>query len=74
MRILGEIRALQHLGYDITLCTYHLGRDIPGIKTERILNIPWYKKLEAGSSWQKFYIDILLFSKACGFFGAINRT
>ena len=64
MRILGEIRALQHLGYDITLCTYHLGRDIPGIKTERILNIPWYKKLEAGSSWQKFYIDILLFFKS----------
>ena len=64
MRILGEIRALEKLGYDITLCTYHIGRDIPGIKTERILNIPWYNKLEAGSSWHKFYIDILLFFKS----------
>jgi glycosyltransferase involved in cell wall biosynthesis len=64
MRILGEIRALQNLGYDIVLCTYHIGRDIPGIKTERIINIPWYKKLEAGSSWHKFYLDVLLFFKS----------
>lgn len=64
MRILGEIRALQNLGYDIVLCTYHIGRDIPGIKTERIITIPWYHKLEAGSSWHKFYIDILLFFKS----------
>ena len=64
MRILGEIRALQNLGYDIILCTYHIGRDIPGIKTERIVRIPWYNKLEAGSSWHKFYIDALLFFKS----------
>lgn len=64
MRILGEIRALQNLGYEIVLCTYHIGRDIPGIKTERIIKIPWYHKLEAGSSWHKFYIDILLFLKS----------
>ena len=64
MRILGEIQAFQNLGYDITLCTYHIGRDIPGVKTVRIVNIPWYKKLEAGSSWHKFYIDILLFFKS----------
>jgi glycosyltransferase involved in cell wall biosynthesis len=64
MRILGEIRALERLGYDSILCTYHIGRDIPGIKTERIINIPWYKKLEAGSSWHKFYIDALLFFKS----------
>jgi len=64
MRILGEIRALEKLGYESILCTYHIGRDIPGIKTERIINIPWYKKLEAGSSWHKFYIDALLFFKS----------
>lgn len=64
MRILGEIRALQNLGYDIILVTYHIGRDIAGIKTERIIRIPWYNKLEAGSSWHKFYIDALLFFKS----------
>lgn len=63
MRILGEIRALQNLGHDIVLCTYPLGRDIQGIKIERTFRIPWYKKLEAGSSWHKFYIDALLFFK-----------
>ncbi|MDD3818411.1 MAG: glycosyltransferase, partial [Actinomycetota bacterium] len=30
----------------------------------RIINIPWYKKLEAGPSIHKFYIDIILFFKA----------
>ena len=42
----------------------HIGRDIPGIKTERSFRIPWYNKLEAGSSWHKFYIDALLFFKS----------
>jgi hypothetical protein len=64
MRILGEIQALERLGYDSILCTYHIGRDLPGIRTERNLNIPWYHKLEAGSSWHKFYIDALLFFKS----------
>jgi glycosyltransferase involved in cell wall biosynthesis len=64
MRILGEIRALQNLGYDIILCTYPIGRDIPGIKIERTIKIPWYHKLEADSSWHKFYIDALLFFKS----------
>ncbi|MBA4395519.1 MAG: glycosyltransferase family 1 protein, partial [Desulfobacca sp.] len=63
MRILGEIQALQKLGHEIILCTYPIGRDIPGIKTIRSLKIPWYHKLEAGSSWHKFYIDALLFLK-----------
>lgn len=64
MRILGEIQALQKLGHEIILCTYHIGRDIPGIKTIRSLKVPWYNKLEAGSSWHKFYIDVLLFYKS----------
>jgi len=68
MRILGEIQALQKLGHQIILCTYHLGRDIPGVKTIRSLKIPWYKKLEAGSSWHKFYIDALLFFKSLRIF------
>ena len=64
VRILEEIQALQKLGHKITLCTYHIGRDIPGVDTRRIMNIPWYKKLEAGPSWHKFYLDELLYHKA----------
>ncbi len=64
VRIYEEIRALQGLGCEIILCTYHIGRDMGRIRTERIINIPWYKKLEAGPSWQKPFLDILLLIKS----------
>lgn len=60
VRIYEEVRALQSLGCEVLICTYHIGRDMAGVKTERIVNIPWYKKLEAGPSWQKPFLDILL--------------
>jgi len=34
-----------------------------GIKTKRIMNVSWYKKLEAGPSYHKFYLDLLLLLK-----------
>ena len=64
MRILGEMQALAKHGYENIICTYHNGRDLENMDIRRIINIPWYKKLEAGPSWHKFYIDILLFFKA----------
>jgi glycosyltransferase involved in cell wall biosynthesis len=60
VRILGEAKALIALGYELVLCTYGLGRDVDGITTERTVAIPWYKKLSAGPSFHKFYIDLLL--------------
>jgi glycosyltransferase involved in cell wall biosynthesis len=63
VRILGEAKALIKLGYTVTLCTYFLGRDVEGIPTERTLIVPWYKKLSAGPSWHKCYIDLLLLWK-----------
>lgn len=64
MRILGEMKALANYGYRNIIVTYHNGRDLEGLDIRRIVNIPWYKKLEAGPSIHKFYIDILLFFKA----------
>lgn len=64
MRILGEMKALSNYGYKNIIVTYHNGRDLEGLDIRRIINIPWYKKLEAGPSIHKFYIDILLFFKA----------
>lgn len=64
VRIYEEIRALHGLGCEIILCTYHIGRDMAGVRTERIINIPWYRKLEAGPSWQKPFLDILLLIKS----------
>jgi len=63
IRIYEEARVLQNLGNRVIIYTYHNGRDIPGIKTRRIMNIPWYKKLEAGPSYQKLYLDFLLLLK-----------
>ena len=60
MRILGEIRALQSENHEIILTTYHIGRDVGNLNIKRIINIPWYNKLEAGSSWHKFYLDVFL--------------
>ncbi|MBI1884469.1 MAG: glycosyltransferase family 4 protein [Chlamydiae bacterium] len=64
VRIYEEARTLQEMGHQVTLCTYSLGKNIPGLDIQRIVRIPWYKKLEAGPSWHKFYLDVLLYLKA----------
>jgi glycosyltransferase involved in cell wall biosynthesis len=61
VRIYEEVKLLKDLGYQPVVCTYHNGREIPGVPTRRILNIPWYRKLGAGPSYHKPYLDILLF-------------
>jgi glycosyltransferase involved in cell wall biosynthesis len=64
VRILEEARAVIPCGVELRLVTYHIGRDIPGIPTVRIPSIPWYGRLEAGPSWHKPYLDLLLLMKA----------
>jgi len=66
VRILEEIKVLKKLGEDVSLCTYHNGRDVPGVDICRIPNIPWYKKETAGPSLHKLYLDALLFVKLFG--------
>lgn len=64
VRIYEEARALIGQGCDVRIVTYHIGRDLPGIPTDRIANVPWYRRLTAGPSWQKPLLDLLLFFKA----------
>jgi len=64
VRIYEEARALTAGGHQVRIATYHLGRDMPGITTDRTVRIPWYGKLAAGPSWHKPYLDILLFATA----------
>src|SRR5450631_702490 len=64
VRIYEEARSLRSQGHDVRIVTYHLGRDMPDIPTIRIHRIPWYSRLEAGPSWHKLYLDLLLFFKA----------
>ena len=63
VRIYEEARALQALGCEVEVCTYHLGDDRAGLKAHRTPRIPWYNKLSAGPSWHKLYIDLLLLAK-----------
>ncbi len=64
VRIYEEARALKESGHEVLIVTYHLGRDMAGISTFRIPPVPWYKKLAAGPSWHKPYLDILLYFTA----------
>lgn len=64
VRILEEIKALMAIGNEISICTYHNGRNIPNLDIHRIPNIPWYNKLDAGPSYHMFYLDILLLLKS----------
>ncbi len=66
VRIYEEARALLALGHEVRIVTYHLGRDMAGIPTFRIPAVPWYRKLAAGPSWHKPYLDLLLLFKALG--------
>ena len=69
IRILEEALALEKKGHEITIATYHIGRDIGSeVKTKidvrRILRLLfWYQKLEAGPDWQKIILDLMLIRK-----------
>lgn len=60
VRIYEEARALQARGHQVRIVSYHLGRDLEPVPVDRIVEVPWYQKREAGPSWHKFYLDLLL--------------
>ncbi|MEI7620961.1 MAG: glycosyltransferase family 4 protein [Candidatus Moraniibacteriota bacterium] len=70
IRILEEALALEKLGHQITIATYHIGSEIDAsirtnISVRRIRRLLfWYKKLEAGPDWQKIILDLMLIRKA----------
>jgi len=66
VRILGEARALQASGCDVTVCTYHHGCEVDGIRTVRIPTVPGYRKLTAGPSNAKYVADTLLLLRSLG--------
>jgi glycosyltransferase involved in cell wall biosynthesis len=63
VRIYEEARALQARGVDLLVVTYPLGRTLAGVPTARTIRVPWYRKLEAGPSIHKVYIDGLLLAR-----------
>jgi glycosyltransferase involved in cell wall biosynthesis len=66
IRIRGLAAALQRRGVESWLCTYGLGRDVPEVETERIAQIPGYRRVDAGPSVFKYLADVMLLFKVCG--------
>lgn len=64
VRIYEEARALMALGHRVRIVTYHLGRDLEPVPVDRAARVPWYTKREAGPSWHKPYLDLLLLGTA----------
>ncbi len=64
VRIYEEVKHLASMGHNVTICTYHVGNNIPGLDIRRIINIPWYNKTSAGPSTHKIYLDLLLLLKS----------
>ena len=60
VRILEEARVLQALGHQVTLITYYLGRDLPGLEIIRTRPTPWRADYEVGSSLHKIAFDVFL--------------
>jgi len=60
VRIYEEARALMALGHQVRIVSYHLGRDLEPVPVDRTIDVPWYEKREAGPSWHKLYLDLLL--------------
>ena len=61
VQIYEQARALITLGHTLELCTYHIGRDMPGLTIHRIRKVGWYSKTDAGPAWGKLYLMLLLF-------------
>lgn len=60
VRILEEARILQRLGHRVTIVTYYLGRDVPGLEIIRCRPTPWRADYEVGSSLHKLAFDVFL--------------
>jgi len=60
IRILEEARVLQKLGHQVTIVTYYLGRDPPGLEIVRTRPTPWRANYEVGSSPHKIAFDAFL--------------
>jgi len=60
IRILEEARGLKRLGHDVTIATYYMGRDLPGLEIVRTRPTPWRADYEVGSSLHKLAFDFFL--------------
>lgn len=60
IRILEETLALQSIGHNVTVVTYYMGKDYPGLDIQRTRPLPWRTNYEVGSSRHKIAFDAFL--------------
>jgi glycosyltransferase involved in cell wall biosynthesis len=63
VRIYEQARALRSRGVRVLVATYPLGRSMPDVDTVRTMRLPGYRKLEAGPSVYKPFLDGLLLER-----------
>lgn len=61
VRIYEQARGLAERGHQIAICTYHTGRDVPGLDIRRTARLPWRTHMELGATWHRPYLDAILF-------------
>ena len=64
IRIWQEATALQKLGHQVVITTYHNGDDMPDLDIRRSWDVPWIKRAMVGSSRHKIYLDAALSYRA----------
>ena len=64
IRIYEELKALQKEKIEMRCVTYHLGRDVPEIRFDRIPDIRIYKQMDPGGSYMRLLVDLVLFIKS----------
>ena len=69
LSVLGRLKALTRLGHEVDLLTYHVGQDveISGVTIHRTPKIGFIKSVRVGPSYEKIFLDILLFFKTIRF-------
>jgi glycosyltransferase involved in cell wall biosynthesis len=60
VRILEEVRALGRHDVEVLVATYHVGRDVPEVRTVRTMRLPWVRQLPVGFSIHRPGLDLLL--------------
>jgi glycosyltransferase involved in cell wall biosynthesis len=66
VRILEQVRALRRHDVEVLVVTYHIGRDVPEVRTVWTAGLPWVRRLPVGFSIHKPGLDLLLLIAAAG--------
>lgn len=65
IRVQGVVNATKSHNVDGVVCTYHHGREVSGVRTERIRSIRGYENTKAGPDSFKYFADLKLLLLAC---------